>query len=270
MKNTFAALLGLGMLLFPGQRAFAADTSAELQNLVMKVRADVAAGKTNQTDLADDLKQFDVLLAKHQGEKTDDAAKIVYMKAMLYAEVLHDNAQVAALVKQLKTDYKDTGFMIGLEKQEAAESAAEKMQDSLPIGTQFPDFSELDVAGKPISVAGEKGKVVLIDFWATWCGPCRIELPYILATYGKYHQKGFEIIGVSLDDDQARLTEFTKAMNMTWPQLFDGNGPDNKLASKYGIYIIPATFLLDADGKIIGKNLRGEALQAAVAKALAK
>ena len=111
---------------------------------------------------------------------------------------------------------------------------------------------------------------MLIDFWATWCGPCRGELPHVIATYKKYHDQGFEIIGISLDQDQAKLTGFTKEMNMTWQQYFDGQGWQNKLAVKYGIESIPATFLLDGNGKIIGRDLRGDELTQAVAKALGK
>lgn len=270
MKNKFAAILGVAVLLLSGQRAFTADATVELKTLVGKIRADMTAGKTNKTDLADDLKQFDVLLAGHQGEKTDAVANIVYMKAMLYDQVLHDQAKAAELVKQLKHDFQGTEFVATLEKREAAELAAHKMQATLTVGTKFPDFNEKDMTGKPLSIANDKDKVVLIDFWATWCAPCRAELPNVLATYRKYHDKGFEIIGVSLDQDQARLTEFAKSMNMTWPQFFDGQGWQNKLAVKYGIESIPATFLLDGEGKIIGKDLRGEDLQAAVAKALAK
>jgi thiol-disulfide isomerase/thioredoxin len=250
--------------------AFAGDATAELKALIGKIRTDLADGKTNKMDLAADLKQFDVLLAEHQGEKTDAVANIVYMKAMLYDQILNDPAKAAALVKQLKLDFQGTDFVAALEKREAAQMAARKMQAALIVGATFPDFNETDVAGKPLSIAGYKGKVVLIDFWATWCGPCRGELPHVIATYKKYHDQGFEIIGISLDQDQAKLTGFTKEMNMTWQQYFDGQGWQNKLAVKYGIESIPATFLLDGNGKIIGRDLRGDELTQAVAKALGK
>ena len=125
------------------------------------------------------------------------------------------------------------------------------------------------MAGQPFSIASHKGKVVLVDFWATWCGPCRAELPNVIAAYQKYHAKGFDIVGVSLDEDKPQLLSFIKDQNMTWPQYFDGQRWENKLAVKYGIQSIPATFLLDGEGKIIGKNLRGDALEQALASALA-
>jgi hypothetical protein len=93
-------------------------------------------------------------------------------------------------------------------------------------------------------------------------------LPNVLKTYEKHHDKGFEIIGISLDQDKQKLTSFTESKKMPWVQYFDGKGWQNKLASKYGIKSIPATYLLDGQGKIIAKDLRGEALEAAVAKAL--
>jgi len=270
MKNKFAILLGLAVLLSSGQRALTADATTELKNLVEKIRTDMAAGKKTESDLADDVKQFDVLLAEHQDEKTDAVARILYMKARLYDEVFQDPAKAHALIQQLKTEFEGTDFVAALEKREVQEAAAKQMQDALAVGTVFPDFNEKDVAGQPLSIAGHKGKVVLLDFWATWCGPCRNELPNVLSAYSKHHAQGFDIIGVSLDQDQAKLTDFTKSMSMTWPQYFDGQGWGNKLAVKYGIESIPATFLLDGNGKIIGKNLRGDALEKAVADALAK
>jgi peroxiredoxin len=138
----------------------------------------------------------------------------------------------------------------------------------LPIGSPFPDFSEKDLDGKPISVGNYKGKIVLVDFWATWCGPCVGELPNVLKTYEKYHAKGFEIVGVSLDSDRDKLTSFIKAKNMTWQQFFDGGGWKNKVSTQYTVHSIPATYLIDKDGKLLAKNLRGPALEEAVGKAL--
>ena len=139
---------------------------------------------------------------------------------------------------------------------------------ALPIGSAFPDFKETDVEGKPISVGSYKGKIVLVDFWATWCGPCVGELPNVLKTYEKYHSKGFEIVGISLDSDKSKLSNFIHSKNMTWQQYFDGQGWKNKIAQKYVVHSIPAAYLLDKEGKLIASNLRGEALEQAVAKAL--
>jgi thiol-disulfide isomerase/thioredoxin len=250
--------------------ARAGDAEAELKALVAKIKADVQAGKKTEAALADDLKQFDVLLAEHRGEKTDAVARILFMKATLYAEVLNNPTKADQLMKQLKSEYQGTPFVKRLVEQEEQQKAAEKLRESLVVGAGFPDFNEKDLAGKPLSVAGLKGKVVLIDFWATWCGPCRGEIPNVVAAYQKYHSQGFEVIGISLDDNRQKLLEYTKQMNMTWPQFFDGQGWGNKLAKKYGIDSIPATFLLDGNGKIIGADLRGDDLQAAVAKALGK
>ena len=256
MKNLIFALLIAMVLAAAGPPALAADAAVELRNLVGKIKDDMADGRTNPADLAEDLKRFDVLLAEHQGEKTDAVANIAYMKAMLYDEGFHDQTKAAELVKQLKVDFQGTEFVVALENREAATLAAKKIQDSLKVGTQFPDFSEKDLAGKPLSPAGYLGKVVLIDFWATSSGSCRAELPYVMSAYRKYHAQGFEIIGISLDQDPAKFTEFVQAMNLAWPQFFDGQGWQNKLAVKYGIEKIPATYLLDQQGTIRSEERR--------------
>jgi thiol-disulfide isomerase/thioredoxin len=270
MKNKLAILLGVAALWLPGQRGFAADATAELKTLVAKVNADIAAGKRTESALADDLKQFDTLLAEHKGEKTDDVALILFMKAKLYEEVMKDDVKAQELLGQLKTDFKDTPIVAKLVKQEAALAEAKKIKASLALGSKFPDFNVADLAGQPLSVANDKGKVVLVDFWATWCGPCRAEMPNVIAAYQKYHSQGFDIIGVSLDEEKSLLSNYIKDQKMTWPQFFDGKQWANELAVKYGIDAIPANFLLDGEGKIIGKDLRGDELDKAVAAALAK
>lgn len=269
-KWNLALIFAVAALWLPGQRVFAGDAATELKALVAKINADVAAGKTTQKALAPDLKRFDVLLAEHKGQKTEAVAEILYMKAVVYDHILNDQTKAEAALKQLKTEFKGTPLVTELEQREAAAAVVKKIQDALVVGASFPEFNVTDLNGRPLSVAGDKGKVVLVDFWATWCPPCRAEVPNVVATYQKYHSKGFDIIGVSLDHDKAQLAKFIKEQNMTWPEYFDGMGWTNKLAVKYGIQAIPSNFLLDGNGKIIGKDLRGDALGQAVAAAVAK
>ena len=257
----------------PGSAAPTNGVAAELQEVVKGVQEKMQAGKKTEADLAENLKAFDDLLKKHAGEKTDDVAQILYMKAMLYLQVLENSEKGAAIIAQLKKDFPETrmgknadSILENIKKQEEGR----KIRAAFVPGSKFPDFEEKDLDGKPLSLAQYKGKVVLVDFWATWCGPCVGELPNVLKAYEKFHAKGFEIVGISLDQDEKKLRSFIEKEKMPWQQYFDGKGWQSKLAGKYGIQSIPATYLLDAEGKIIDSNLRGEALEKALDKALEK
>lgn len=269
MKIKLTCLLSVALLFATTPTSPAAEpgpAAKDLQALIGKVQEKLKDGKRTEADLADELKEFDVLVEKYKGDKSDESAQILMMEASLYSQILDNETKGKELLAQLKKDFPESKAAAMLKKQEVAE----KVRAGLTAGAAFPDFEEKDLAGKPLSIANYKGKVVLIDFWATWCGPCVGELPNVLKTYEKHHKDGFEIIGISLDKDQQKLENFTKQKNMTWVQYFDGKGWENKLAQKYGVNSIPATYLLDGEGKIIGSNLRGEKLEEAVVAALAK
>ena len=139
------------------------------------------------------------------------------------------------------------------------------------LSQQAIDFVLKDLEGNTMRLSETyEDQVVLIDFWATWCPPCVDEMPTIVKTYKKYHDQGFEIIGINLDYDESKFLRFMEDNGMTWRQYFDAKGGQNELARKYSIDSIPATFLLGKDGKIIAKNLRGSALEEAVKEAVAK
>jgi len=130
------------------------------------------------------------------------------------------------------------------------------------IGQIAPDFSQNDPSGKPIALSSFKGKYVLIDFWASWCRPCRAENPNNVAMYKKYNKKGFEIFGVSLDNNKENWEKAIKDDGLTWAHVSDVQGWKNAVAKIYGVNSIPHTVLLDKEGKIIAKNLRGDDLKA--------
>ncbi len=125
------------------------------------------------------------------------------------------------------------------------------------------NFVQNDTTGKPVQLADFKGQYVLLDFWASWCAPCRAENPNLLAAYKKYKDKNFTILGVSLDDEQGRSAwlNAVKKDGLPWTQVSELKGFNSKAAVLYGVSAIPSNFLIDPAGKIIARNLRGEDLE---------
>ena len=238
----------------------------EFNALLDKVQAKVQEGKTKEADYAAELKAFDELLARHQSEKTDEVARILATKTMLYFQIFENFPKSRELTERIKREFP------GTMPAKAADDFLKQidLQASVAVGAQFQDFHVQDLLGQPLSISALKDKIVLVDFWATWCVPCVAELPNVKAAYEKFHAKGLEIVGVSLDEDKNELLGFLKTNNVPWPQFFDGKRWTNELAVKYAISAIPATFLLDRSGKIVAKNdtLREKGLELELAKLL--
>lgn len=121
-----------------------------------------------------------------------------------------------------------------------------------------------------VSLKESLGKITIVDFWASWCGPCRAENPNVVAIYKEFHDKGLNIVGVSLDKDAAKWKEAIAKDNLTWTQVSHLKFWDEPIAAQYKVEAIPATFILDASGKVIAKDLKGDELRAKIKELLSK
>ena len=137
-------------------------------------------------------------------------------------------------------------------------------------GKAFPDFTATDaITGDKFALSDLRGKVVLVDFWATWCGPCIRELPNVSRAYSQYHKQGFEIVSISLDSDRRKFKSFVRSKRMTWYHVMDGGGWKTRLATKYAVNSIPRMYVLDPAGVCIAENVSGRDLDAAIKRGLA-
>lgn len=216
---------------------------------------------------------------------TQDSQKaITHLKGYIDSNPEADPNKVAYAHYSLAESYKNNGSFDLAKKQyqrliadfpdanekmlAMAKSNLEDMDviKQLAIGGEPIAFNVKDLDGNPLSIEKFKGKVVLLDFWATWCRPCIAEMPNVKRLYDQYQKEGFEIIGISLDQQKAALESYIKRNEIKWPQFFDGLAWNNEIAQRYKVRSIPATYLLDRNGKIRYKSVRGPELARAVEK----
>jgi peroxiredoxin len=166
----------------------------------------------------------------------------------------------------LMANYPDLASVKALHQQvqdiERQMNKASEANGAIAIGNVAPEIALPNPEGEVVKLSSLRGNYVLLDFWAGWCRPCRIENPNLVKAYNKYHEKGFEIYQVSLDKTRENWLKAIEDDNLTWTQVSDLQFWQSEAAKKYGVQAIPANFLLDKEGKIIAKNLRGDALEA--------
>ncbi|MBD1363157.1 AhpC/TSA family protein [Mucilaginibacter sp. ZT4R22] len=267
-KDSLSNALVTGSKTYDEFAAYTKTVGGSIMALTKAVNLDFASGTPEQQKDTTYIKAVDARFRRAIAARNEKQLKFArenpnsYFALVALSEAAGSKVDVAVvepIYKTLKPQFKQTDMGIELAQRIKAAS-------TIVVGNQAPLFTQNDETGKPLSLAALKGKVILIDFWASWCAPCRAENPNLAQQYQLYKDKGFEILSVSLDSDKKNWTGAIQQDGMPWKHVSDLKGWNNMVGRLYGIRAVPACFLIDANGKIIATDIRGEGLNAKLAE----
>lgn len=240
----------------------AADAPEDAKAEAMFVRTMLMASTTEanvERDLAPILKSSTEYLTKYPNHKLAPQMRQVQLQLAAQSKT----PEADTILKQLSEDKNP-------EISEMAKHLVEGRQKLAEITSKPLDLKFKTTDGAEVDLAAERGKVVFLDFWASWCAPCMREMPHVVSIYKKYHNKGLEIYGISLDEDQAEMEAAAKKNGAAWPQYFDGKRFENDISTKFGVDAIPSVWLIDKKGMAHEYDRDSKNLEAEIEKLLAE
>ena len=237
------------------------DSVMNIGKEINRIAEHIYGGTLPQEEQQKGMEQIDRLNQRFAALVADMAEKNIdnefgYFLLTYYPEELISNEQRSRLIQLLPADMKQRPAI--RQMQEVLSQASKTAE-----GNTISDFSQPQIDGTPLSIMSEvqQHRVTVIDFWASWCGPCRQEMPFMIEMYNRLKDHGLGIVGISLDEDHNAWATATKKMNIPWPQMSDLKGWENAAAKQFNITSIPHTIVVDSKGKILRRGLRGEQLE---------